>query len=511
MLDEHYLISRFSPELQQVILDVQKKTKTPINLIVTSMLGAMSATTQRLADVQRPGGMTSPISLYTFTITGSGERKSTVDQLFTKQIAEWDMAQKSVHEKQETSYQDDMEVWKIKKNLIRSQLKAAIKNDEGIEECKKNLADHSSREPKTPSKRQLIFNDVTPAAMVKNIDEDHGCAALISNDGRSVLEGSALSKVGNINLMWDGQDITVNRVKMKSVTLRHPRLTISLMIQPGAFKGFMSKGNSKYRDSGFFARCLVCQVNSTQGYRIESVDNFSANISEAESYRNFLKIQALLLDQSDQVLNKTRAKRVLKFDQKAVENWVDSFNYIEKSLVGIGEDFTGVKDAASKFAENAARVAAILHIWSGKPSDSISIETMEAGFGIAYYYLHQYRNIFVYDALNKDSLSYGRNEADDSLSQLLAWMATSQYKLPSNLCGHVIVPRTRIAQNLSLSIRDKYKSIIAYGVEKQVLHEFEQGRTKLVSFLLTHAELCGYIQQSPHILGNVAPLPRLLN
>lgn len=511
MFDERYLIARFSPELQRVILDVQKKTKTPINLIVTSMLGAMSATTQRLADVERPGAMTSPISLFTFTITESGERKSTVDRLFTKQIVEWDEAQKSVQKKQETSYQDDMEVWKIKKELIRSQLKTAIKNDEGIEECKKNLADHSSKEPKLPSKRQLIFNDVTPAAMVKNIDEDHGCAALISNDGRSVLDGRALSKVGNINLMWDGQDITVNRAKMKSVTLRHPRLTISLMVQPGAFKNFMSKGDSKYRDSGFFARCLVCQANSTQGYRIESVDNFSANISEAESYSNFLKIQALLLDQSDQVLNKTRAKRVLKFDQEAVENWVDSFNYIEQSLVGIGEDFTGVKDAASKFGENAARVAAILHLWSGKPSDSISIETMEAGFGIAYYYLHQYRNIFVYETLNKDSLSYGKNGAEDLLRQLLVWMASSPYALPDQFEGQIAVSRTKISQYAPSVMRKRYKEIIAYGIQRNMLFEFDNGRSKCVAFNRLVAENFGYIQRSPHTVDYVDLLTPLLS
>ena len=511
MFDERYLISRFSPELQQVILDVQKKTKTPINLIVTSMLGAMSATTQRLADVQRPGRMTSPISLYTFTITGSGERKSTVDRLFTKRIAEWDMAQKSVQKKQETSYQDDMEVWKIKKNLIRSQLKTAIKNDEGIEDCKKNLSDHSSREPKPPSKRQLIFNDATPAAMVNNIDEDHGCAALISNDGRSALEAGSLSKVGNINLMWDGQDITVNRVKMKSVTLRHPRLTIALMIQPGGFKDFMSKGNSKYRDSGFFARCLVCQANSTQGYRTESVENFSANISEAESYSNFLKIQALLLDQSDQVLNKTRAKRVLKFDQTAVENWVDSFNYIEESLVGIGVDFTGIKDAASKFGENAARVAAILHIWSGKPSDSISIETMEAGFGIVYYYLHQYRNIFVYETLNKDSLSYGKNGAEGLLGQLLVWMELSPHAVQNQLEGQIVVSRTKIAQYAPSVIRVRYKEIIAYGIQRKVLFEFERGRTKYVAYRRLFAEDLGYIQRSSPIVNYADLLPPLLN
>ena len=511
MFDERYLISRFSPELQQVILDVHNKTKAPINLIVTSMLGAMSATTQRLADVQRPGRMTSPISLYTFTIAESGERKSTVDKLFTKQIVEWEKAQLSVYEKQVTSYQDDMEVWRIKKDLIRSQLKAAIKNDEGIEDCKKNLADHSSREPKPPSKRQLIFRDATPAAMVEQIDEDHGCAALISDEGRSVLEARSLSKVGNINLMWDGQNITVNRVKMKSVTLRNPRLTISLMVQPGSFKEFMSKGNSKYRDSGFFARCLVCQANSTQGYRTESVDNFSANISEANCYRNFLKVQALLLDQSDQVLNKTREKRVLKLDQDAVENWLNSINYIEKSLVGIGVDFTGIKDAASKFGENAARVAAILHIWSGKPSDSISIETMKAGFQIVYYYLHQYRNIFVYETLNEDSLSYGKNGAEGLLSQLFVWMELSPHAVQNQFDGQIVVSRTKIAQYAPSVIRVRYKEIIAYGIQRNVLSEFERGRTKYVAFQRFVAESLGYIQRSPHVVNYADLLPPLLN
>ena len=59
-----------------------------------------------------------------------------------------------------------------------------------------------------------------------------------------------------LNVLWDGGEIAVDR-----------RLTLGLMVQPKALRGFLERAATLPRASSFIARLLIAWPASTQGTR----------------------------------------------------------------------------------------------------------------------------------------------------------------------------------------------------------------------------------------------------
>ncbi|MFN2932445.1 DUF3987 domain-containing protein, partial [Escherichia coli] len=78
---------------------------------------------------------------------------------------------------------------------------------------------------------------------------------------------------------WDGSPFSVSRKSEEDQYIKDARMTLSLMVQPTIFKEFIQKKGDKAKDVGFFARCLISQPASTQGYRI---------ITDTTSYSEYL-------------------------------------------------------------------------------------------------------------------------------------------------------------------------------------------------------------------------------
>ena len=70
-----------------------------------------------------------------------------------------------------------------------------------------------------------------------------------------------------LNVLWDGGEIAVDRSSKPSFRLRDRRLTLGLMVQPKALRGFLERAATLPRASSFIARLLIAWPASTQGTR----------------------------------------------------------------------------------------------------------------------------------------------------------------------------------------------------------------------------------------------------
>ena len=71
--------------------------------------------------------------------------------------------------------------------------------------------------------------------------------------------------------------------------------------------------------------------------------------------------------------------------------WIQFFNSIEAGLASQGQ-WLEIKDFASKAAENAVRLAALFHLFSGKTGD-ISVEHIEQAITLMSWYLFEAKRL----------------------------------------------------------------------------------------------------------------------
>lgn len=130
----------------------------------------------------------------------------------------------------------------------------------------------------------------------------------------------------------------------------------------------------------FLARFLIAWPESTQGFRpfIEAQTNWPA--LNAFKWRI-----AEILEQPAPIKDGTLNPQTLSFTPEAKAAWVKFHDMIESELA-MGGELYDVRDVASKSADNAARLAALFHVFEGA-GNSIEINALESASRIAAWHL----------------------------------------------------------------------------------------------------------------------------
>jgi len=84
---------------------------------------------------------------------------------------------------------------------------------------------------------------------------------------------------------------------------------------------------------------------------------------------------------------------LLPMSVEAKEAWIAFHDEIEKELINGGE-LHDVRDVASKIADNAARLAALFHVFEMPGLSVISLDSLVAATRITAWHLHEARRFF---------------------------------------------------------------------------------------------------------------------
>ena len=145
-----YPIDDLPQQLREPICEVERFVQAPLPLVAASALSTISMVGQGILDVQLPTGTVVPTSLNFLSIAESGERKSTLDNLFTDAIRKFEQQQDLIAKDKFSEYKHDLEMWKFhEKSLKKQYSKAASQNHDShnIEHC---LAVHHDKKPLAP-------------------------------------------------------------------------------------------------------------------------------------------------------------------------------------------------------------------------------------------------------------------------------------------------------------------------------------------------------------------------
>lgn len=389
-----YPLDALPSRIREAVVEFAQHVKAPIPLVASSALATVSLVTQAHINARRDETLESPVSLYLLTIADSGERKSTCDKHFSRIITEHDREQAEVFKPKQEAYRADLEAWESERSGIKARIQEATKKGQDTTPHKNDLRALERDKPQPPKVPRLIYSDATPEALAQSLGTRWPAGGVMSSEAGQVLGAHAMSSdaimrnLAQLNVLWDGGDLHIDRKSSESFIVRDVRLTIGLMTQEPTLREFYGKSGKLTRGTGFLARFLVAWPASTQGTRLYTEpptgwparDRFNQRLSD-------------ILRQPIPVNEEGRLVPAMAcLSRQAKEFWTTFYNEIEREL-GLGGELRDVRDVASKTADNAVRLAAIFQYFEDG-SLVIGVDAMEAACRIAAWHLDEARRFF---------------------------------------------------------------------------------------------------------------------
>lgn len=412
---EPYPLSALPDGLRAAVLDVHATTQAPLAMVATSALTTVSLASQAHINVARNTQLTGPVSLFALVLAESGERKSTVDSLFTRTLRTYELTQTKTMMPEVEAYKADLQAWGAEKAGQLENIKNATKSCKPTDDLKDKLRTLEQTRPEAPKVPELMYGDATPEALTHNLAKKWPSGGVISSEAGTVFGShgmgtdSVMRNLAVLNVLWDGGVHKVSRRSTDDFTVRNARLTVSLQVQYPVLAGFMVKQGELARGSGFLARFLVAWPESTQGTRrykepddvMVGLESFNARITQ-------LLNKPVQFDETGDGL----APEMLEFSPEAKKIWIKVHDLIESQLTPLG-NLADLKDVASKTADNVARIAALFHLYEGSPNCLISASNVDAASKIAVWHLGESRRLLT---------ELGQDPALSLASRLDAWL-----------------------------------------------------------------------------------------
>lgn len=388
--EREYPLDLLPPVLLNAINEVKEYTQAPTAMIAGSALSAISTALQGHVSVQRDRILSGPASLFLLTLGESGERKTSVDKHFSQAIRDWEEEQKETAKTTQAEYNAKKTEWECLEEGYKQAIRQGAKNGFPDQLASQKLLELELNRPIEPVIPSLLRSDATPEALGVALQK-YPVAAILSAEAGIIFGShgmnpdSVMRNLAALNDCWDGGHLKRERTSTQSIDVSGMRLSMGLLVQPKTLEVFLEKQGGLARGIGFLARFLISHPQSTMGTRFykepsehtPGIDGFNARIKHLLSapvrFTETGKLETTFLTMSP----------------KAKEWWSNFHNEVEEEL-GVGRDFYDVKDVASKAADNAARLAALLHTFGDHTgATEIQYESVKAACRLMHWYLHE--------------------------------------------------------------------------------------------------------------------------
>ena len=402
-----YPIHALPADLQALVKEIQQYYQAPVPMIATCALSILSSAGQALADVDIDGTMQKPLSLFTLIVAESGERKSEIDKVLSKPLHEWERQQLEDRADEIKAARAAHKAWEAAKRGIEKRIETLASKGQDYSEAEDKLAELEANPPPAPLIPDLIMQDQTPEGMAKALKR-YPSICLLSSEAAVVLGGHGMGKdsasrnQGMMNDLWSGQPIKITRAQAESFSLHGRRLSAGLAVQQSVLSAFAKDGAA--RGIGFFSRFLITQPDSTKGTRFYKAPSEWRHLS---AWRD--RIHALLNTPLQIDPDNALQPHLLQLAPDAQQLWIEGYNAIERELGAFGE-FSDVGDIASKSADNAARIAGLLHLYQHGLVGRVTADEMRCGLALALWHLNESKRYFTKAKTDEKTLLAARLE-----------------------------------------------------------------------------------------------------
>ena len=389
-----YPIKQTPEAFQGAVIEVADAIQAPVAMVGSSALSTLSAAAQSKYNVKRDDGFEgSSIGLYLLTVAMSGDRKSSVDGIFTQAITDFEREQRLENAENMQAFTSELSSWEAKRRGILAAITSAAAQKKETCELYRDLKEHDRERPERPRVPQLMIGESTTEAMKQHLAEKWPSAFINSAEAGEIFGGHSMRKdmilaaLASFNKLWSGETVACSRASRESFVIESGRLTLNLQLQKESLDEFLRQSGTLARGSGFWARFLMSFPESLQGKRLYKTPQLNGPYLEAFNKR----IKAILEKPDKFDENGILQPEIIEPTPEAKQSWIEFYNSVEEQLAPAG-DFRDIRDVASKTAENAARIAALIEIFTG--GNTIRYESMYSGIALASWHLQEAQRFF---------------------------------------------------------------------------------------------------------------------
>lgn len=382
-----YPLEAFPSAARKAVEELAMQVQAPLPLIATSCLAAMSAAAQERVKVKLPyGGDPKPVTLFVFVVADSGERKTPIDDRFLEPIKRRDQRRRSRETEEECLFKVRHKLWKGEESALIKKISEIAVQNENYRELEEKLLQHSRKEPSKPRPNTQLRQDLSPRAILEDLDGEKRSIAIVSEEGQIVLQSPLFASSGFLNKAWDGGSIMLNRGNGLRIFAEDSRLTISIMAQRSVIQDYLDGGGQSARGTGFLPRFLFTVPPTTKGTRFKTGIN--------ASWKHLMEFHELM----DVVMGEDGAsgqgpeQQVLELDDDAKEYLIELINQTEV-MIQQGGSMHAISDFASKACEIMVRIAALFHTFSSQEG-KISRDTLDRAVKVVNYHVEEFGRIF---------------------------------------------------------------------------------------------------------------------
>jgi hypothetical protein len=319
------------------------------------------------------------------TIAESGERKTAADSLASTPVNERRMMLQTLYKAALREYEAAHEGHKMRVKQVKEGAADANSLASALREI---------QEDPPPRKPFFIVTEPTAEGLVISLRDGQYSQALSTDEGGQFLGGYAMSDESELRTitllsrLWDGSPIDrVRATEKEHTTLFGRRLAVHLMAQPEVANRLL--GKSLYRAQGMLGRFLICAPASRIGTRTH--DGSAADPREDPRLRKYWHAVRQLLERQP---NEDREvggldPPCMALSPEARGVLIAAHNDIEAAMRDDGE-LSGIREFASKAAEHACRLAAVLTLVEDPAAFSVTAETMRGALELVQAYLREH-------------------------------------------------------------------------------------------------------------------------
>ncbi|WP_284446898.1 YfjI family protein [Fluviibacter phosphoraccumulans] len=382
--DDPFPLHRLPLEVREVVENLNFRTEIPIPAIALVVFGALSVATQERIRIRKRESLISPVTLWMLVALGSGERKTTLINEVMKSLREFEDENQKKAEDVKHEFQASLELHRAKKREVARLMREAIRNGESTDGLVSLSAKVDREKPEMPRIKKLVHEDASAAALIQSLAERSASTSIISDEFGFLASGRALDRLSLLCKAYDGSEISVERKNAASVRIKDPLVSLVLLGQNKIIDEFVTKNWKRLEPSGFLSRFFVIASDSNVGNRLLRTAT-PANPKVFEAFHR--RIRALL-----EASHGATGPKVLRFDAEAQRTWDAYHDHIE-GLMQAGRYYERVRPFASRLADKAARLAAILH-YAYDGAGDVPCFLLEAAIELTDWYARAYVSIF---------------------------------------------------------------------------------------------------------------------
>jgi len=474
-------------QLGQALHALGSYIHSPEAMNVSILLSTISSLIQRFYVVERQPGLVYPVGLSTLIIADVSERKSSVEKAITKVMRDEELKSQAEYEVKKKHHRVLMEVHNQKVNLLYKKIKKAIAKEESTTQYETDLRELATNEPVLEAPLRFFISQSTFEKAISILQEQGGVGAWIISEGGAFFKSAMARHAPEIADAWSGSALQYETKTAGSVYIPHPKIVLSIAVQPDIFKEFMAAKGREWLATGLMSRFLICHPPSTKGTRFE-IPDFQNSLS-IEPYESRMK-ELMKMATSERLRNPT----VLRFDPDARKEIINFSNTLE-SHIGMGGYLEDVSGAAGKMTENAARMAAVMHVFEGY-SGNISLDITNRAIFICTMYMEEFKRLLGEIPLH--------NQIEEAAKSILRDMQKWYSKCPTLF--YQKIRAARYGNTITRKCKDIREAAFQLLEQQGAIHHLQQSGRSTQHVGLTHQ---GMNQANCHMNNSLANLQNL--